>query len=113
MSILFLFSVAFMTLCGSVGAILFKKVMNGMDRLSVVAILKNPNFYLGGFCYAIGVLVNIILMRFFDYTVVYPSTSFTYVWTIIISYIVLKEKINAFKLSAVAFIIAGVLVMNI
>ena len=109
----FLIAVLVMTLSGSVGAIFFKKAMSSLNGSSILTLLELPVFYIGGFCYAIGLLTNVVLMQFFDYTIVYPSSALTYAWTLFISFMFLKERINWQKIAAVVCIVLGVVVMNI
>ena len=108
----FLVVVVIMTLSGSAGAIFLKKAMSTLNGNSPFSILKIPVFYFGGVCYAIGLLTNVLLLQYFDYTIVYPSSALTYAWTLIISCLFLKEHINWQKIAAVACIVLGVAVMN-
>ncbi len=109
----FLIGVLIMTLSGSVGAIFLKKAISSLGERSFLFLLKAPDFYIGGVCYAIGLLSNVLLMQYFEYTVVYPSSALTYAWTLMISFLFLKERINWQKIAAVACIVLGVAVMNI
>ena len=109
----FLIGVLIMTLSGSVGAIFFKKAMSALEGRSFLLLFKTPTFYIGGFCYAVGLLTNVVLMQYFDYTLVYPSSALTYAWTLFISFMFLKERINWQKIAAVVCIVFGVIIMNI
>ena len=113
MIVFFLIAVLIMTLSGSVGAIFFKKAMSALSGRSFLSLLKAPAFYIGGICYAVGLLTNVLLMQYFDYTVVYPSSALTYAWTLLISFWFLKESINWQKIAAVVCIVLGVVIMNI
>jgi drug/metabolite transporter (DMT)-like permease len=64
-------------------------------------------------CYLLGALLNIVLLRHLPYSIVYPMTSLTYIWTMVVSYFLLKEKINRNKIIAVALIVTGVIVLNL
>ncbi|MFR2167688.1 MAG: hypothetical protein ACLS5W_07540 [Coprococcus sp.] len=44
--------------------------------------------------YLVSALLNIYVLRYLDYSVVLPLTSVTYIWTMVISYFILKEKIS-------------------
>lgn len=93
-----------MTLLGAFGGYTFKK-------LSAFQMGINKNFIglfmLGGSLYLGGAIVNIILLRYLPYTILYPITSFTYVWTLLISYFLLSEKITLRKALGVVLIICG------
>lgn len=61
---------------------------------SIIATIKNINLYIGGALYLVSALLNIYVLRYLDYSVVLPLTSVTYIWTMVISYFILKEKIS-------------------
>lgn len=99
-----------MTILGSVASFFLKKA--SIERY-LLDMLKNVNLYLGGGLYATSAIINIVVLKYLDYSVVLPMTSFTYVWTMIISYIVLKEKITKKKFIGVAAIFAGAIMVAI
>lgn len=101
-----------MTAVGSFGALCFKYVTNRGERLNVKGLLSNKMLYLGGFLYVLASLFNVILLRYLDYSIVYPLSALTYIWTLFISRFILHEKINAFKITAVVLIIVGIIVVN-
>lgn len=93
-----------MTLLGAIAAFFLKKA-SGFN--SIIELIKNFNLYIGAGLYLLSAVINIILLRFLDYSVVLPLTSITYVWTMVISYFFLKEKVGIKKLLGVSFIIIG------
>ena len=99
-----------MTVMGSVASLFLKKASSGDG---IVDLLKNVNLYIGGFLYVGSAVLNIILLRYLDYSVVLPLTSLTYIWTMIISYLVLKEKISVKKMAGVALILVGAVLVSI
>jgi drug/metabolite transporter (DMT)-like permease len=100
-----------MTLVGATASLFLKRASSTSRGIFSLAV--NPNFYAGGFLYVISALANIWILRFLDYSVVLPLTSFTYVWTMILSHFVLKEKISRKKIFGVIFIVAGALCVSI
>lgn len=99
-----------MTLVGALGAF-FLKV--GMDRVNGPAsLVKNPRIFLGGCFYLTGAALNILLLRVLDYSVLYPMTAVTYVWSMLLSAAFLGERITRRKLIGVAAILAGVLILS-
>ena len=96
--------VAAMTLAGSLGSY-YLKLASGKSRLDEM--LKAPQLYIGGALYCAGCLLNILLLRFVDYSVALPLTSLTYVWTLFISRKRLNEPLTARKLVGVGLIFAG------
>ncbi|GKX68076.1 DMT family transporter [Inconstantimicrobium mannanitabidum] len=93
------------TLMGAFGAMFFKRVTN--NNKSFFRYFTDWNFYLGGFLYFVGALLNIYVLHYLKYTVVLPITSITYIWTMIISYFIMKEKITKKKLIGVSLILIG------
>lgn len=93
-----------MTVMGAVAAFFLKKA-SGFN--SIVELIKNYNLYIGAGLYLLSAILNIIILRFLNYSVVLPLTSITYVWTMVISYLFLKEKVGIKKLLGVSFIIIG------
>jgi drug/metabolite transporter (DMT)-like permease len=102
-----------MTWSGSLGALFFKKVTTGIQGFHQMALLRSPSLYPGGLFYLTGAILNIILLRFMDYSILYPMTALTYIWTLVLSYAVFKERINKGKIAAIFFILLGIIVINI
>ncbi|MFH1398642.1 MAG: EamA family transporter [Candidatus Woesearchaeota archaeon] len=76
--------------------------------------LKLRNFYqnkqllIGLFLYGCAALTYIFALKGAELSVLYPLVSLTYVWTVILSAKLLKEKINSSKWLGVAMILVGV-----
>ena len=99
-----------MTLLGAVASLFFKKASSCSGAVKV---LKNTNLYIGGFLYLASAVLNIIVLRKLDYSLVLPLTSITYAWTMIISYLILKERISRRKIGGVILIIIGAVSISI
>lgn len=84
-----------MTFMGSIASLFLKKASGANGLLEM---LKNVNLYIGGGLYLTSAVLNIWVLRYLDYSVVLPLTSFTYIWTMAVSYLVLKEKITIKKI---------------
>ncbi|WP_242396837.1 EamA family transporter [Clostridium butyricum] len=97
-----------MTLMGAFAGLFLKKASNFKNIKSLVF---NVNIYIGGLLYFLSALINIYVLRFLDYSVVLPLTSITYIWTMIISYYVFKEKISSKKVVGVTLIILGAILI--
>lgn len=93
-----------MTLLGAIASLYLKKASGSSGILSL---LKNINLYIGGILYFASAVINIIILRKLEYSVVLPLTSLTYIWTLILSYSILKEKITRKKLTGVILILIG------
>lgn len=96
--------VVVMDFVAAMASLFFKKASSSDGFLGM---LRNLNLYIGGFLYVIAALFNIYILRYLDYSVVMPLGSITYVWTMILSFVILKEKISRKKILGVACIIAG------
>ena len=103
-------AVLLMTLVGAAGAFFLK---GGMDRVdSLAPLFRAPRLYLGGCFYLAGAALNILLLRRLPYSVLYPMTAVTYVWSMALSAIFLGERVTRRKLIGVALILAGVLILS-
>ena len=67
----------------------------------------NLNLYIGGILYVIAAVLNIVALKYLPYSIVLPLTAITYIWTIIISRLMLKEKVNKEKVIGIILIIIG------
>jgi len=99
-----------MTLLGSVASLFLKKASG---EAGIRKLIKNKNLYAGGSLYFIAALLNIYVLRYLDYSTVLPLTSLTYVWTMILSYFVLKEKMTIRKaIGAIGIAIGAILMVR-
>ncbi len=96
--------VACMTFMGSAASIFFKRASASGG---IVQMLMNANLYIGGFIYLAAAAANIYVLRYLDYSVVLPLGSVTYIWTMVLSSVLLHEKITKKKVMGVLCIIAG------
>jgi drug/metabolite transporter (DMT)-like permease len=99
-----------MTVLGALASLCLKRA-SGFKSLK--QLLLNFNFYLGGGLYFICALINIYVLKYLDYSTVLPLTSITYIWTIVLSYFVLKEKIGLRKIVGITGIIIGAFLIAI
>lgn len=93
-----------MTLAGAFAGFFLKRASSD---LNIKKLILNYNLYLGGTLYLTAALINIYLLRFLDYSIVLPLSSITYIWTMIISYHFLSEKITPKKILGVTLILLG------
>ena len=98
----------FMTLIGSVASLFLKKASVSKN---FIELLKNRNIYLGAFLYIFSALLNIYVLKYLDYSIVLPLTSLTYIWTMIISKFLLKEKLTYKKIIGTFLIFCGALII--
>lgn len=98
-----------MTMIGSVASLFLKKA-SGSNGL--IEMLRNVNLYIGGFLYVTSAVLNIWLLKILDYSVILPLTSLTYIWTMVLSYFILKEKITLKKMVGVCLILIGAIIIS-
>ncbi|MGF2617965.1 EamA family transporter [Rossellomorea vietnamensis] len=99
-----------MTLLGSLGGFFFKKA-SGVSKRGVIKVLLF--LAIGGSLYLAGAILNILLLKELPYTVVFPLTSVTYIWTLVLSYKFLDEKITIRKVTGILIIGLGCLLLAI
>jgi len=97
-----------MTLLGSIASLFLKKASGDAG---IKELIKNKNVYAGGCLYLMAAFMNIYVLRYLAYSTVLPLTSLTYVWTMILSIFVLKEKMTIRKAIGAIGIVAGATLM--
>ena len=95
------------TILGAFGGFFFKKCTNAG---TIKGIIFSPFLYLGGMLYLVSAILNIIVLRYLPYSVTLPIT---YIWSMIISYLFLKEKITKTKFVAIVFILGGAVFLGL
>ena len=100
------------TVIGAFGGYFFKL---GADRLhfNIKSVVKNYNLILGAVFYVLSTVPFIMALKMADLSIVYPIVSITYVWIILVSVILLKEKMNKWKYLSIIFIILGVVIIGL
>lgn len=105
-----------MTVLGSVASLFLKKASDSFKGDNIimagVSLLKTPSIYIGGFLYVTAAVLNIIVLKFLDYSIVLPLTSFTYVWTIFLAKIKFKEEISILKVLGITLVIIGAVLVS-
>lgn len=56
-----------------------------------------------------GLIFGVLALRFGNLSIVYPITSLVYVWTVLLSKYILKEKVKTKEILGVIFIILGII----
>jgi drug/metabolite transporter (DMT)-like permease len=93
-----------MTIIGAFASFFLKKSSSSSN---IKKLLLNRQFYFGGFLYFITAIINIIILKHLPYSIVLPLTALTYVWTLIIAYLLLDEKITKTKIMGIILIVIG------
>ena len=98
-----------MTFFGAAGSLFFKKAA-AHNRLT--GLVTDAHLYIGGFLYLAAAALNIIVLQKMDYSIVLPLTSLTYIWTMAIAAVVLKERLTKRKICGVLLIVIGALCVS-
>ena len=105
-----------MTVMGSVASLFLKEASGSLKGDNIVQIflnlLKNSSLYLGGFLYVAAALLNIYVLGVMDYSRVLPLTAFTYVWTMFLARIRLKDPLSARKIIGVCLVVLGAVLVS-
>lgn len=104
------FLILIMTLLGAVASLFLKKASGSSEWRML---LVNVNLYVGGGLYVIATLLNIYVLKYLDYTVVLPMTAITYIWTMVVSFLFLGEKITKKKMCGVGLIVLGAILIAV
>jgi drug/metabolite transporter (DMT)-like permease len=83
----------------------FFKISTSSNTLKELFLCKY--FYIGIFLYIVAALLNVYLLQVMPYSVVVPLCSVTYIWTMVLSFKLLGEKLSIKKIIGVTFIIIG------
>jgi len=92
---------------GAFASYFFKRASSRLEGSNIVALLRIRPFWAGGLLYLVAAVNNIFLLGYLDYSILLPMSSITYIWTMIVAYKLLGEKITARKIIGVAAIICG------
>ena len=97
------------TWIGAFGALFLKKG----SHFKLKDAYKNYPLILGLLLYGLSSILFIYILRFGELSIIYPLTSLSYVWVIILSIWLLKEKITKLKWLGIIFIILGVILLSL
>ena len=97
------------TMLGAVASMFFKQAS---EKEGIIKILGDARLYIGGVLYLASALVDIYVLRFLDYSTTLPFTAITYIWTMLLAYSVLKEKISKKKIVGVGMIVLGAILVR-
>lgn len=108
-----LFAIAMVVLSsiiGAFGGFLFKKASSRLS-FNIRSLLTNYALAGGVILYALGALTYLIALRHGELNILYPISSLTYIWSLIIARYALNEKINVYKVTGITLIIIGAFII--
>lgn len=95
------------TIIGSFGSLYFKLGAKDLN-FNIKKQLKNYRLMLGFLLYGTSAIFYIIALRGGELSVIYPLVSLAYIWVILLSIKILKEKMNLLKWLGIGGIALGV-----
>jgi drug/metabolite transporter (DMT)-like permease len=97
---------------GAFASYFFKGASGALTGLNVTILLRQKTFWLGGLLYLVAALNNIFLLGHFDYSILLPMSSITYIWTMVIASRLLGERITKRKIFGVCAIVIGAVLIS-
>lgn len=101
-----------MTLMAAIASIFLKKASQSIQN-GIGMLITDFNLYVGGSLYVISALINIYILHHMEYSIALPMGSITYIWTLVLSTTILKEKITKNKVLGIVCICLGTIVINL
>jgi drug/metabolite transporter (DMT)-like permease len=110
-----LLAVLFMVVVCVIGAFGALYLKNGSAKLArgqnlpnfLRVVFRNGSLWLGLLLYAVSTCLFVALLKHNNLVFIYPLSSLTYVFVVLLSRAVLKEKVTKYKWLAVLLIVAG------
>ncbi len=106
-------------LCTLVGAAAQLFIKTGSGHLvrpgfmgAVVGMFTNPLLFTGYVLYGINTVLLSVALRDRELSLVYPIIALTYVWVSILSFAILHESMNFFKVAGIVTIVFGVAILG-
>lgn len=97
-----------MSFFGAFAGLFLKKGTNFIGRKNFFTIWQ---LYVGGLFYLASAIINIYVLRYLDYSVVMPMMSITYIWSTLLSAVILKEPLTVRKITGLLLMLLGVILI--
>lgn len=104
------FFVLVFTLLGAFGSLYLKK--GSVKTNKKIMSFFNKEIMLGVFFYLLSTIFYLYLLSLLDLSLLYPLSSLSYVWVLLLSKHLLKEKITKNRVFGVLLIILGIIVIR-
>ncbi len=95
----------------SVGQIILKSGMNRVGKFDLIKTFTNPLVILGLFFYASSAVLWLMVLSKEKLSFVYPLVAASYVLTILLAKLILKEPVPTLRWLGLAIIVIGILVV--
>jgi drug/metabolite transporter (DMT)-like permease len=86
----------------------FMKRGSSTLKLNLLSILTNYNIIIGLLFYSIGAVIMIYAFKNADLSTVYPLLSLSFLWVMLLSITVLKERVLAVEYLGMILIVSGI-----
>jgi drug/metabolite transporter (DMT)-like permease len=90
----------------------FLKMAADSFKFSFNDIIGNYYIFIALFLYGLGLIVMILSFKYGEISVLYPLLALSFIWVFILSTIILGETLNWFKISAILFIVIGIVLIT-
>lgn len=100
------------TIISGFASIFLKKGSAKLSR-NIFKQIKNYELIFGLFLFLFATVFYVWALKQADLSLIYPITSFTYIWVALLSVYFLKEQMTLYKLLGIIFIIGGVFLITI
>ncbi|MBI2549514.1 EamA family transporter [Candidatus Woesearchaeota archaeon] len=100
------------TIFGAIGSLYLKLGAQNV-QLKLKVLMQNTKLILGFFFFGIATAFFILGLKGGPLSVLYPVTSLTYIWIVILSLIYLKERLNIYRWLGIISIIIGVILIGV
>ena len=97
------------TVLGAFGSFYFK--IAALRSKSLVGTILMKELYIGGVLYLVSILLYILALKDTPLSILLPQTALTYVWSMTLSFTILKEKISRYKIIGAGLILLGSIIV--
>lgn len=96
------------TMVASIGMVLFKFAA----KKEIREMLLNRYFITGSILFVFGTILMILALKIEELSLLFPITSLTYIWVMLLSRQFLGEQLSKWKILAVVFIVFGIILVT-
>jgi len=95
---------------GAMGQIFFKLASKEFS-LNLLSLIKNYNFLIGAFLYAVSAILFVYSLKFGNLSILYPIIATSYIWVTLLASIILNEPFPIFKWIGIILILTGIIII--
>ena len=111
------FLINFGALIAAAGGLFLKRLSSSLGDPAMNlnwfgSVFFNLNLWAGGVCYVLPIILWTYLLRSMDLTKLQPLLAVGYLYTIALAYLFLEEQLSMQRLTGIAIIIVGVIIVS-